>query len=278
MKIIADSGSTKTQWCLLMPHGDVKSVYTQGINPYYQTSEQIFDSINNELDTPIHIESVHFYGAGCANDEKKKVVSDALAQKFGPSSIEINSDLDAAAFALCQHDEGIACILGTGSNSCYFDGKKITANVSPLGFILGDEGSGAVIGKKLVGNMLKKQFPAGLIDYFNDTYKLSAADITEHVYRKPFPNRYLAQFAKFVKDHIDTPELEKLVTDCFLEFIDRNLWQYSRIHQLPVHFTGSIAFHFLPQLKRALEIRQLHLGTVCLSPMEGLVHYHRTTR
>lgn len=278
MKIIADSGSTKTQWSLLHDDGQMQTVYTQGINPYYQTSGQILDSLKDEFNELLHVGSVHFYGAGCTTDEKKTVVANALATQFGTDRIVVKSDLEAAVHALCGHRPGIACILGTGSNSCLFDGEKIAANVSPLGFILGDEGSGAVIGKKLVGDILKNQLPAHVIESFRSTYGLSAADIIEHVYRQPFPNRYLAQFTKFAKQHVDVPEIEMLVVDSFSDFVVRNLLQYPNVSQLPVHFTGSVAYHFLPQLQKVVQVHHLHLGTICLSPMEGLIAYHRPTR
>ncbi|WP_439181763.1 ATPase [Carboxylicivirga taeanensis] len=274
MILIADSGSTKTEWRLL--HDEtINTCITKGINPFYQTSTDILQNLEEEYTLKnTKPQEIHFYGAGCANEEKNNIVRKALIDFFGNVHISINSDLMGAAHALCQNNEGIACILGTGSNSCYYDGAIITKNVSPLGFIIGDEGSGAVLGKKLIADVLKNQLPKAVIQLFFDTYKTSQAELLDRIYKQPFPNRYLAQFTKFLSTNIQIPELESLVINSFNEFIERNLLQYENIKQLDINFTGSIAFYFREQLTKALNAHKLRLGNITQAPMEGLVHYH----
>ncbi len=275
MVLIADSGSTKTEWCLLSKGSILNKCITKGINPFYQTSANILQNLREEYTlNNTKPQAIHFYGAGCANEEKNNIVRKALLEFFGDVHITVDSDLMAAARSLCTHTEGIACILGTGSNSCHYDGVTIVENVSPLGFIVGDEGSGAVIGKKLVADLLKKQLPNTIIELFFKTYKTNQAEILDKIYKQPFPNRYLAQYTKFISENIHLPELENLLIVSFKEFIERNLLQYENISQLKINFTGSIAFHFKEQLEKALAHFNLQLGSISQAPMEGLIAYH----
>jgi N-acetylglucosamine kinase-like BadF-type ATPase len=200
MIIIADSGSTKTHWVAISGNGTRIDIISSGINPYYQSQEDIASDIrdNVKFNTSGESVEVYFYGAGCANDEKKAIVRNAFTANYPTALCHVESDLTGACRSLLQHNAGIACILGTGSNSCYYDGKDIVKNVSPLGFIIGVEGSGAVIGKTFIGDLLKKQTTAEIEELFNKEYTYSAGDIVEAVYRKSFPNRFLAQFTKFV--------------------------------------------------------------------------------
>ena len=276
MILIADSGTTKTEWCMISEGGMTEKVITSGINPFYQESGNISAILNKEFSGPKKFKAIHFYGAGCINKEKEAIVSTALLQVFEAEKVFIGSDLLAAAHALCQDQPGVACILGTGSNSCYYNGSEIVANVSPLGFILGDEGSGGVLGKRLIGDVLKKQLPAAIIEDFFATYPVSAAEILENVYKKPFPSRYLAGYTKFLSKNIQVPEIQNLVVSCFRDFVTRNLLQYHGIKRTPIHFTGSIAFHFEAQLKKVLEEQHLTLGNIERAPMEGLIRYHKS--
>ncbi len=276
MILIADSGTTKTEWCMISEGGMTEKVITSGINPFYQESENIAAILKKEFSGPKKFKAINFYGAGCINKQKEAIVTTALSQVFEADKVFIGSDLLAAAHALCQDQPGIACILGTGSNSCYYNGSEIVANVSPLGFILGDEGSGGVLGKTLIGDVLKKQLPAAIIEDFFATYPVSAAEILENVYKKPFPSRYLAGYTKFLSKNIQVPAIENLVVSCFREFVTRNLLQYPGIERTPIHFTGSIAFHFEAQLKKVLEERHLTLGNIERAPMEGLIRYHKS--
>ncbi len=179
-----------------------------------------------------------------------------------------------AARSLCGNHSGIACILGTGSNSCFYDGEKIVSNVSPLGFILGDEGSGASLGKKLLSDILKNQLPKEIKDDFFSDYQQTPAEILENVYRRPFPNRYLAQFTVFLVKHISNPLISDLVESSFDEFISRNVIQYRDYKSNKVFFTGSVAYYFRNSLEKVIQKWNLDLGTIIQSPMEGLIDYH----
>ncbi|MDP4184385.1 MAG: ATPase [Bacteroidota bacterium] len=276
MILIADSGSTKTEWTLV-DKGEVRfRIYTPGINPFYQTTEEIIEVLNSKaFQVPDNVQKIVFYGAGCAFPEKIEIVAKAIAYFSPGTTIEIESDLVGAARALCKHEAGIACILGTGSNSCYYDGNKVVENVSPLGFILGDEGSGAVMGKKLVADYMKKQMPESLREKFSNTYGIPNAQILESVYRKPFPNRFLAGFAPFLTENIQNSYIKSLVADSFRDFIVRNVCQYSAHKQLPVHFIGSVAFWLQSVLAEVAQELDIKIGNIYKSPMDGLINYHQ---
>lgn len=275
--LIADSGSTKTDWCLTHDGTPVCQVRTKGLNPFQMTAEEIEQEIRETLLPHLpttEVDALYFYGAGCT-PEKQPLVEQALRRCLTLTArCEVASDMLGAARGICGHAPGIACILGTGSNSCAYDGSQITHNVSPLGFILGDEGSGAVLGRTLVGDILKNQLPRHIIDRFNEQYHLTAADIIERVYRQPLPNRFLASFAPFLADNIHEEAIEALVIDGFRRFLTRNVKQYEGWNQLPVGFNGSIAQVFQPQLEKALQEQGMHLGRIIKAPMEGLVEYH----
>jgi glucosamine kinase len=276
MILVADSGSTKTEWRII--NGDIttESHFTSGINPYFLSTAQIRDMLNAELQdlSRISPEKIYFYGTGCNSDLKKNIVRHALESFFSTDNIMVGSDLLGAARSLCQREPGIACIIGTGSNSCYYNGSEIVSNVAPLGYILGDEGGSAVLGRKLVSGVLKKQVPAGIINSFFDTYRLSTAEILENVYTKPFPNRFLGQFSRFISANIDVPAMQEIIVSSFDEFIKRNVAQYPEAKILPVNFTGSIAFHFRKFLEEQLIKNYLRPGKITLSPMENLAMYH----
>jgi N-acetylglucosamine kinase-like BadF-type ATPase len=250
-------------------------IYTLGINPYYQTTEEIRTELSVQLIPKLDnqsISSIYFYGAGCAIEEKKSIVREALKSLFDHASIEIESDLLGAARSLFQNNKGIACILGTGSNSCYYDGNHIIENISPLGFILGDEGSGAVLGKLLIADCLKNQLPLELKEKFLTSYQLTPAEILDRVYKKPFPNRFLAQFAPFLLDHLEEPSIFNIVFDSFDAFITRNLMQY-QLEDLPVGVIGSIGYHFKDVLEIVAFERNINITKVEQRPMEGLIQY-----
>lgn len=274
MTLIADSGSTKTAWAVCSG-GNVETTYeTAGINPFHQSNDEIVRTVDVLPPLIRQADRLYFYGAGCTA-EKKEVVADALRSVFADADISVESDLLGAARALLQHECGIACILGTGSNSCLYDGHRITQNVPPLGYILGDEGSGAAIGKRFVGDCLKNQTPADLKRLFLDTYATSTADIVEHVYRQPLANRYLAQFAPFLSANIGRYDyIRTLVTDCFRDFFTRNVLQYDGARDLPVAFVGSVAFHFAALLREAAQTLGLTVGKIEKSPIVGLAAFH----
>jgi glucosamine kinase len=277
MILIADSGTTKTEWSMITDLETSETIITSGINPFFQETDNISAILRREFKGAKKFEAIYFYGTGCINQEKQDVVRNALQQVFETNHIFVGSDLLAAAHSLCQQQKGFACILGTGSNSCYYNGSEIVSNVSPLGFILGDEGSGAVMGKKLIGDVLKKQLPTALISKFFETYPITNAEILENVYKKPFPSRYLAGFTKFLSDNMQYLEIENIVIGSFREFIIRNLLQYPDVHQSPIHFTGSIAWYFNVQLRKVVEEQGLILGEIVRAPMSGLIKYHNST-
>ncbi|MDP4240399.1 MAG: ATPase [Bacteroidota bacterium] len=276
MVLIADSGSTKTHWCVVRNGVVVNEILTAGINPFYQTDLEIIGLLAEQLVPKLEtgdIERIYFYGAGCAFPDKKILVSRALVRYFTNSIIEIQSDLLGAARSLFQHEKGIACILGTGSNSCFYDGKEITQNVSPLGFILGDEGSGAVLGKLLIADCLKNQLPEWLSEKLLDEYELTPATILDNVYKQPFPNRFLARFTPFLLEHIDEPAIFNLVYDSFDAFFIRNVMQYP-LEEMQVGFVGSIAHYFRDTLEIVASERGITVSEIVQHPMEGLVQYH----
>jgi len=277
MRLIADSGSTKTDWCLMDGSMAVKRIKTKGINPFFETEEEIQYELSNALLPKLPfastIDSIHFFGAGCT-PEKIPIMRRALMMQVSMDAhVEVCSDMVGAARALAGHEPGIVCILGTGSNSCEYDGKEIVKNVSPLGFILGDEGSGAVLGKILVGDLLKNQLGEELKQKFLDKYKLTTAEIIERVYRKPFPNSFLASLQPFLEENLDNEAIFYLVMEAFSHFIARNVMQYDYQH-LPVHFTGSVAFAYRKVLEKSAELTGIRLGKITKSPLDGLIKYY----
>ncbi|MCD8031009.1 MAG: ATPase [Bacteroides sp.] len=277
MRLIADSGSTKTDWCLLQNGNPVRRIYTKGTNPFFQSEEEISQEIATALLPQLQTDkfsAVYFYGAGCGFPDKIEMVRRAIASHLQiEDTIEVSTDMLAAARGLCGHEAGIACILGTGSNSCFYDGEKITDNVSPLGYILGDEGSGAVLGKLLVGDLLKNQMTPELKEKFLTSYNLTPAEIIDRVYRQPFPNRFLASLSPFLLENISEPTVRDLVARSFRSFLVRNVMQYDyRNHK--VHFIGSVAYHCQELLKEIAQELDIQVGNIIQSPMEGLISYH----
>jgi glucosamine kinase len=276
MILIADSGSTKTEWREVNDGVAGKSYTSSGFSPFFLKSEGILDLLKLELaelgDMPIN--QVYFYGTGCSTPSKEAIIRDALKRFFLTAELYVASDLLGAARSLCMNYPGIACIIGTGSNSCYYDGSKIVSNVASLGYILGDEGSGAVIGRKLITGVLKKQLPQSVIEKFFNSNPYTPAEILENVYNMPFPNRFLGQFVKFIDENKDIPELRSILVSSFEEFISRNILQYPEAKKLPVHFTGRIAYHFRPLLMDLLIKHHLTPGKFSYSPMDDLVNYH----
>jgi N-acetylglucosamine kinase-like BadF-type ATPase len=274
MILIADSGSSKTSW-LLLKDGISQAGQTSGINPFFQSEEEIYRLLSDNFFLEHEgIREIWFYGAGCSNADKKTVVRNALERFFHPQIISVESDLLGAARSLCGHEPGIAAILGTGSNSCYYNGKAIVKHVSPLGYVLGDEGSGAVLGKQLVSDILKRQLPEHIIGRFEQTYQLTTDEILNNVYKNSFPNRYLAKFSVFLYENKTEESIRQLVKRSFVDFFVRNIRHYHEASSLPVHFTGSIAWHFQPILKEAADQSGFRIGEVTKEPMDGLVKFH----
>ena len=283
MKLVVDSGSTKTDWGFFSTVYDLKAVKTQGINPCHQSEEEIRNIIRNELLPNTQnldlaaITEVFYYGAGCATRSICEQMA-ALLKEFIPNAaIAVDSDMLGAARALCGHAEGVACVLGTGSNSCLYNGKAIEDQVPSLGYILGDEGSSAALGRRLIGDCLKRQLPEAVSREFMERYSLTKESIIESVYRKPLPNRFIAGFAPFVYEKRAIPEVHKMIIQCFSEFFTRNVINYHK-PWLPVHFVGSLAGSFAEELKETADSLGMTIGKIEASPMSGLVDYHATDK
>lgn len=275
MIIVADSGSTKTAWGLLADSSSSEIFETPGINPVRDdaaTIRQVIQQVAAKV-TAADISAVYFYGAGCVAPYSEAVVAQ-LQLAFPQAAIHVESDLLGAARALCGRQVGVACILGTGSNSCYYDGEKIAANVSPLGWILGDEGSGAVLGRQLVGDVLKGQLPAALCEAFLERYQLTRGSIIEAVYRSPQPNRFLASLVPFLSEHSADPAIHAFVVREFRRFFVRNVAAYG-CRELPVHFVGSIAAHFTSELMEAAANEGFRVGEIEKSPIGKLMAFHQ---
>ncbi len=279
MILIADGGSTKCDWALIDKDSAI-FVKTDGMNPYFCSPEQIEAIMKKQLIKKLPKESLpeiselYFYGAGCRED-RSDYLKDNF-QKFLPhTQIFIDGDMKGAAIALQGDKKGIACILGTGSASCLFDGQNIIEFAHSLGYILGDEGSGAVLGKRLVSDYFKLQMPEKLRKKFERKYKLTATELNEAVYRKPFPNRFLASFAPFLSQNISEPYAYNLVFDAFMEFMERNITQYTDYKEQTVSFCGSIAYHFSDVLEVVVDEFGMNLGKIIKSPMGELVEFYR---
>ena len=276
MILIADSGSTKTEWGLVDKGTLLRTVLTPGINPYFQTEEEIAEIITDNLSPVIGkepIERVYFYGAGCATPDKEEMIQAAVRSSLGVPA-EVHSDLLGTARALCGTRCGIACILGTGSNSCLYDGERIVEHIPPLGFILGDEGSGAALGKALIRDCLKRQLPAPLIAKFMERYGLTLSSLLERVYKQPFPNRFLASLSPFLAENIAEEPIYRLVYDNFKEFFRLNVTRYTGYDTCPVHFVGSIAFHYQEALTDVARSFGIRISSIEKSLMSGLMRYH----
>lgn len=276
-KLIADSGSTKTRWAYMMPGNGPEIFVTSGINPVTMRHGEIADLLERDVAPNIanrSIDEIFFYGAGCGSEKICSEMTEMLASVTGCQEIKVESDLLGAARALCGHTQGIACILGTGSNSCLFDGKKIVEHVSPLGFILGDEGSGAVIGRTLLGNILKRQLPEKINEAFSNAYGLSAIEVIDRVYRQPMPNKFLASLMPFVASHIAHPAIEEMVVEQFRQFFKRNVMNYTDVKNRPIHFTGSVAHIFSAQLRNAAQSMSLNIASITADPLPQLLKYH----
>lgn len=277
IKLIADSGSTKTEWCLLNGKS-AKTFYTQGLSPYFLSSEQIEYIINEELKSKFkntEPDDIYFYGTGCSNADNVKQVKKAIRKVFTDAKIFVDHDLMGAAKALCGHEKGIACILGTGSNSCYYNGKRIVKNSPGLGYVLGDEGSGAYMGIKVIQHFLYKTFDGDLLDRFNAKYNTNSDEILSAVYKKPLPNRYLAGFTTFLAENRGHYMIENIIEDSFNDFFFNHVYKYRESWTMPINFTGGVAYGFRDVLKEMCASFELQLGKVIKKPMDGLVKFHQ---
>jgi N-acetylglucosamine kinase-like BadF-type ATPase len=276
--LIADSGATKAEWCLLY-NGKKKTLFTQGISPYFLSTDQISQLVANELKSnlnKVEVTEIDYYGTGCASAENAKSVKQALKKVFSHAVIEVNTDLMAAARAVCGHEKGLACILGTGSNSCYYNGKKIVKNSPGIGYVLGDEGSGAYLGRKVIQYYLYNTFDEDLRSRFDARFVTNAVEILDNVYKQPLPNRYLAGFTMFLAENRGHYMIENILEDGINDFFFQHLCKYAEIWKYPVHFVGSVAFGFKDIIEQLCQSYEFELGVVLKNPMPGLVNYHST--
>lgn len=279
MILIADSGGSKTDWRLVRKDGTITQASAPGFNPYYQPIDDLkrdvgnilFPKTDHELDP---VDKIYFYGAGVSSDKNQLTIKHTLLSFFPKAEIEIGWDLLAAARALCGREPGIACIMGTGSNSCLYDGDKIIDNVANLGWILADEGSGANIGRQFLVDYLRKKLPEGLAKQFNDRFPLTREEFLEKVYQQEKPSAFLASFAKFIFQHLKNPYCYKLVYDSFSEFYENNVMKYDNYKNLKVHFTGSIAFYFSDILRQVANDKGITVKNILEGPIAGLTLYH----
>ncbi len=277
MILIADSGSSKTDWRILAADGTIRQAQTIGFNPFYQSQKQLDTDIREVLLPQIgeDISSIFYYGAGCSTENNRKVIRDVLQKYFDNAHIEVWHDLLAAARSLCGDKPGIACIIGTGVNSCYYDGDKIVKNVSSLGYILGDEGSGSHLGRQLVADYMRKDLPQEIWDRFLKRYDLNRDQILEKVYQGEMPGRFLASFSKFIFQNIKHPYCHRLVYDSFKSFFEKNVMKYEGYDKVPIHFTGSVAFYFNNILRQVAGDLSIMMGNVIESPIAGLTLFHQ---
>ena len=276
IKLIADSGATKTEWCLL--ENSKKTIFiTQGMSPYFISSEQMKNIILQELIPQLHktkIDKLFYYGTGCTNQQNVRIVKKAFQTIFPETDISVTHDLMAAAKALCGDEKGIACILGTGSNSGYYNGTRIVKNSPGLGYILGDEGSGAYLGKKVIQYYLYQTFDQDLRARFDAKFSSSTDEILNSVYKNPLPNRYLASFAIFLAENRGHYMIENIIEDGLNDFFFNHIDKYRESRTLPIHFVGSIAYGFKDVLSNLCNNYQLKFGKVIKNPIEGLAKYH----
>jgi glucosamine kinase len=277
MVIIADCGSTKCDWLLLHGGRDQRLENTVGFSPFFHTTEEIRSILETQLLPKLSAEDpvdhVWFYGTGIHDEHRAEIVAAALRAVFPQAEIEVEHDLLAAARATCGRQAGIACILGTGSNSCYYDGQRILDNVPSLGWLLGDEGSGTHLGKALLRAKFYRELPSDLNTAFDAAYPEGMDAIKDRVYEKG-ANAYLATFTKFLGENLTHPFTQSLVESSLGEFLDRHVVKYSGYQSVPIHFVGSIAFHFQGPLQKCLEERKLKLGAVVRKPIYPLADYH----
>lgn len=275
--LIADSGATKTEWKLI-GRSVSSSMFTKGISPYHMDQLQIVQLMTAELPKSLFkkpVTQIYYYGTGCKTKAKATVVKNALKNIFPAAYIHVTHDLMGAALALCGHKKGIACILGTGSNSCYFNGKRIVANSPGLGYVLGDEGSGAYLGKKMIQHVLYDMLDEILLKAFQKMFSTSRDEILHKVYREPYANRYLAGFSKFLSANRGHYIIENIIEDGLRIFFEQHIATYPQRKEVPVHFVGGIAFHFKDKIAELCSDYDLKMGKVLKQPMTGLVAFHK---
>jgi N-acetylglucosamine kinase-like BadF-type ATPase len=275
MILVADSGSSKTDWMAYSPEQTL-SFNTQGINPYFANAQDIVRilSKNKEISAIANeVKEVYFFGAGCLNPDKHEIVSNGLSSFFKNAFISVDHDLLGSAYATCGDKKGLACILGTGSNIAYYDGEHVFDGKHGLGYILGDEGSGTYFGKKMLISYLHKTMPADLRDNFSSDFEVTKDIVVENIYQKPFPNSYLATFSRFMIKNRQHPFIQKTLHDGFQEFIDTNVKDYKNYKTLECNFVGSISYYYQDELRAVFAENNLKIGKTLQKPIEGIFEY-----
>ncbi len=278
MILIADCGSTKADWKILKSTGEVDTQSTRGFNPFIQNAETIESMLKEDFDDSLakkEVKQVFFYGAGCSDAHRCNIVEVALQQLFTDAKIKIHHDLLASARALCGTEPGIACILGTGSNSCLYDGIEVIDNVTNVGSLLGDEGSGMHLGKELLRGYFYREMPEEIRTAFEVFCPDGKRGILNKTYDSPTPNVYLASFSKFLSQNKEHPYIQNIVYNCFDEFITRHVLKYEGNQKIKIHFVGSVAFHYKNILDVVLASHSLSLGKVIKKPIDNLVAFHQ---
>ncbi len=279
MKLIADSGSTKTTWILLEGNTLKSTINTCGLNPYFHNSESVEAVIRADLAPYLveyQVKEVHFYGAGCSTTYNNNMIADAIRVFFRNSQVFVYHDILGAARALFGNDQGIACILGTGCNSCYFDGNNTFSPIDSLGYLFGDEGAGSYLGKLFLGAYLKKELPDDLRKSFDMHYGYTLEDILNSLYNKPSPNRFLASFSLFLSPNREHPYIQQLLLRSFQDFFDTHILKYDDYQKTNIGFIGSIAQCYSEFLLQVAKREHVSITRILSSPIEGLVDYHKT--
>lgn len=278
MILIADCGATKADWVLLKKGQEDRHEHTLGFNPVVHEAALLEGEVNKlskDLWPDIAPDKIHYYGAGCWDFRRKQVVYDTLQQAWPNAEVMVTHDLLGAARATCGKTAGIACILGTGSNTCLYDGETVVDNVTNLGYLLGDEGSGSHIGKAFLRAYFYRELDDELVAAFEDYNAIDRQSVLDTIYESKVPNTYLASFTRFMGEHRNNPLIQRIIFDSFAEFLDRHVRKYKGHLNLPVHFIGSIAFHFKPILLAALDERGMHAGNFIPKPIDALADFHR---
>lgn len=275
MILVADSGSSKTDWRAYSPNQTI-SFQTQGINPYFVNAQDVVKILtkNKELAKYAEeIKEIYFFGSGCSSPDKHEVISNGLSAFFTKAFISIDNDLIGSAYATCGNNEGLTCILGTGSNISYFDGKEVHKSNNGLGYVLGDEGSGTYFGKKVLVSYLYQNMPEDLAAEFEKTFEVDQTTVIQNIYHKPFPNTYLATFSRFMINYKAHPFIQEILRNGFQEFVDTNISSYSNYKKLDCHFVGSIAFYYQDELRAICAKNSLKVGKILQKPIEGIFEY-----
>lgn len=275
MILVADSGSSKTDWMAYSPEQTL-AFSTQGINPYFVNANDVVKilSKNKELSANANkIKEVYFFGSGCSSPDKHEIISNGLSAFFTNAYISVDHDLIGSAYATCGDKKGLTCILGTGSNISYFDGENVHETKHGLGYVLGDEGSGTYFGRKVLIAYLYKTMPNDLCTEFYKQFPIDKEIVIDNIYTKPLPNAYLATFSRFMIAHKNHPFIQKILTDGFQEFIDTNVKDYKEYKTLECNFVGSISFYYQDELKSVFAENNIKVGKILQKPIVGIFDY-----